>query len=73
MHYKIQNVIISGITPISAEIVREGNEQGIFNTAFPYEAMEMVVVYMYTNFDQDMEHLSNEEQIERMKALASAR
>lgn len=70
LHNKIQNAIISSITPILAEIVHEGNEQGVFDTPFPYESMEMVIVYMSTIFEQDMEQLSKEKQIERMKALA---
>ncbi|HEX3029965.1 MAG TPA: TetR/AcrR family transcriptional regulator [Clostridia bacterium] len=54
MHQKIQKVILNGVTPILADIIREGIEQGLFSTPFPYESMEMVIVYANTVFDDDM-------------------
>ncbi|TCZ75480.1 TetR/AcrR family transcriptional regulator [Paenibacillus albiflavus] len=69
MHQKIQKVIINGITPILAEIIREGIEQGLFSTPFPYECMEMVVTYANTVFDGDMVQMTNEELVIRMQAF----
>lgn len=69
MHQKIQKVIINGVPPILTEIICEGIEQGIFNTPFPYECMEMVVVYMNTVFDDDMVEMTNEERATRMQAF----
>src|SRR5690606_7185311 len=37
MHQKIQKVIIHGVPPILTGIIREGIEQGMFNTPYPYE------------------------------------
>ncbi|MBP2653463.1 MAG: TetR family transcriptional regulator [Firmicutes bacterium] len=54
MHQKIQQVIITGVTPILTEIIREGIEQGLFSTPFPYECMEMLVTYANTVFDADI-------------------
>lgn len=68
MHQKIQKVMISGITPILADIIREGIEQGLFNTPFPYECMEMVVIYANTVFDHEFE-LTQEELATRMHAF----
>lgn len=69
MHQKIQKVIINGVPPILTEIIIEGIEQGVFNTPFPYECMEMVVVYMNTIFDDDMVEMSSEERTTRIQAF----
>lgn len=69
MHQKIQKVIINGLPPILTAIIREGIEQGMFSTPFPYECMEMVVIYANTVFDDDMITLTNEERGSRMLAF----
>lgn len=69
MHQKIEKVIIAGVTPILAGIIEEGIEQGVFNTPFPYECMEMVVTYMNTVFDHDMVPMTQEEHTKRLQAL----
>lgn len=69
MHQKIQKVIINGVTPILTGIIREGIEQGLFNTPYPYECMEMVVIYANTVFDEDMVPMTKEERISRIQAF----
>lgn len=69
MHQKIQKVIINGVPPILTGIIREGIEQGLFNTPFPYECMEMVVAYTNTVFDDDMVNMTNEERASRIQAF----
>ncbi|MGG4090910.1 TetR/AcrR family transcriptional regulator [Paenibacillus lautus] len=69
MHQKIQKVIINGLPPILTAIIREGIEQGMFSTPFPYECMEMVVIYANTVFDDDLITLTNEERGSRMLAF----
>ncbi|NIK79890.1 AcrR family transcriptional regulator [Paenibacillus castaneae] len=69
MHQKIQRAIISGITPILSEIIREGIQQGLFHTPYPYECMEMVVIYANTVFDDDMVQMTNEERASRIQAF----
>jgi len=69
MHQKIQKVLINGVTPILADIIREGIAQGLFNTPFPYECMEMVMIYANTIFDDDMVPMTNEELAQRAQAL----
>ena len=54
MHQKIQKVIVNGVTPILTEIIQEGIEQGLFNTPYPYECMEMIVTYANTVFDDEI-------------------
>ncbi|MBP2242961.1 AcrR family transcriptional regulator [Cytobacillus eiseniae] len=69
MHQKIQKVIINGVPPILTEIIREGIDQELFNTPYPYECMEMIVAYTNTVFDDDIVHLTNEELASRIKAF----
>ncbi|PJO42304.1 TetR/AcrR family transcriptional regulator [Lysinibacillus xylanilyticus] len=69
MHQKIQKVIINGLPPILTEIIREGIEQGLFSTPYPYECMEMIVAYTNTVFDDDMVDLSDEERAARIPAF----
>ncbi|MGC6583747.1 TetR/AcrR family transcriptional regulator [Paenibacillus sp. Dod16] len=69
MHQKIHKVIINGVPPILTGIIREGIEQGMFSTPFPYECMEMVVIYANTVFDDDMITLTNEERGSRILAF----
>lgn len=69
MHQKIQKVIIHGVPPILTGIIREGIEQGVFHTPYPYECMEMVVIYANTVFDGDMVVLTEEERLSRMLAF----
>ncbi|GAA0135210.1 TetR/AcrR family transcriptional regulator [Paenibacillus sp. YSY-4.3] len=69
MHQKIHKVIINGVPPILTEIIREGIAQGMFNTPYPYECMEMVVIYANTVFDDDMVALTDEERLSRMLAF----
>ena len=69
MHQKIQKIIINNVPSILADIIREGIEQGLFSTPYPYECMEMIVAYTNTVFDDDMVHLTNEERISRILAL----
>ena len=69
MHQKIQKIIINGLTPILSEIICEGIEQGVFNTPYPYECMEMVVTYANTVFDDDMVQMTNEDRVKRIQAF----
>lgn len=69
MHRKIQKFIIGGVPPILTEVIREGIEQGLFSTPFPYECMEMIVIYANTIFDDDIVLLTDEELASRIQAF----
>lgn len=69
MHQKIQKAVIRSVPPILAPIISEGIEQGIFNTPYPYECMEIVVVYATTIFDNDMVEMTEEERMSRILAF----
>ncbi|MFJ5764213.1 TetR/AcrR family transcriptional regulator [Lysinibacillus sp. NPDC093210] len=69
MHQKIQQVIVNEVPPVLTGIIREGIEQGLFNTPYPYECMEMVVAYTNTVFDDAMVNLTNAAFAGRIQAL----
>lgn len=69
MHQKIQKAIVNGVPPILTGIIQEGIAQGVFDTPYPYECMEMVVIYASTVFDGDMVAMTNEERMSRMIAF----
>jgi len=71
MQQKVQKMVISSLSPILAELIREGIEENLFHTDFPYECMEMIVVYAIVVFDGEMVTLSEAEQILRVNALIS--
>lgn len=54
MHQKTEKAILTGVTPILAELIDEGITQGLFHTPYPYESMEMVLAYANTVFGHDM-------------------
>lgn len=53
MHQKIQNMLVSNVTPILAELAEEGNAAGVTNTPFPYQSMEMIMLYASIAFDDE--------------------
>lgn len=69
MHQKIQKIILKEVPPILTEMIHEGIEQGIFHTPFPYECMEMVVIYASAVFDGDLIPLTDEERLSRIMAF----
>lgn len=69
MHQKVQRTILNGLTPILAGIIHEGIEQGLFHTPYPYECVEMLVVYASTVFDGDMLDINQQEYASRAQAL----
>ncbi|GAB2543740.1 TetR/AcrR family transcriptional regulator [Gracilibacillus alcaliphilus] len=71
MHQKIQKLLFTEITPIFAKIIEDGLEEGIFQTDYPYESVEMLLVYAATIFDEATIELTQAEQLQRMMAFAS--
>lgn len=69
MHQKIQKVVLNGVPGILTGIIRQGIEQGMFHTPYPYECMEIILAYTNMVFDGDMVEMSGEERILRVKAL----
>lgn len=53
MHQRQIKSIVSGITPILTKIINEGIEKGLFNTKYPTENVEMILIYSLNAFDID--------------------
>ena len=68
MHQKMQEEMISGITPILTELLEEGITQGTFHTDYPAESIEMVMLYANIMFDDLLEQ-SPEQRQRRMEAF----
>lgn len=68
MHQKIQEKLLSGIVPILADLVEEGNQQGIFHTEYGTEGIEMIMLYANTMFDDLLEQTPQQKQ-QRMQGF----
>ena len=68
MHQKTQMAVLHGVTPILTKLIREGAEAGYFQTPYPRECVEMIMVYSNVFFD-DAAEASEELRDERVQAL----
>ena len=69
MHQKVQKTILNELPPILSGIICEGFEDNLFHTPYPYECVEMLVVYASTVFDGDMLDINQQEYASRAQAL----
>jgi AcrR family transcriptional regulator len=51
-HVRSQQRALAAMIPIMADITREGIREGLFSTRFPEEAVEMILLYAYSVFDE---------------------
>lgn len=56
MHQKIQERMMTEMTPLLTALIEEGIEQGICQTDYPEEAAEMTFLYANTAFDELTEY-----------------
>ena len=68
LHQKMQEKLISGIVPIIAGLIEEGNREGIFHSPYPKEAAEMVMIYSNIAFD-DLAVMSPGEKAQKIQAF----
>lgn len=68
MHQKQFDSIIDNIVPILTKVICEGIEKGIFNTDYPLETVEMILIYTQTVFDSN-NNLSMEETLRKISAF----
>lgn len=52
MHQKLQERMLTGVVPLVAKLIREGQEQGICQTRYPEDVAEMTLLYSTTVFDE---------------------
>ena len=51
LHQKMQERLMDGVVPLLSELIEEGNASKIFNSRYPMEAAEMIMIYANTAFD----------------------
>lgn len=68
MHQKIQEKLLSEVTPLIAALITDGIAQGICQTDYPEEVAEMTFLYSYIAFDDLMEY-NEEEKTKKMAAF----
>jgi AcrR family transcriptional regulator len=68
LHQKMQHSVINGVVPLMEKLIIEGNEAGIFNTKYPADAAEMIIIYSNTAFD-DLASLPPDEMQKKRKAF----
>lgn len=55
LHQKVQDIMISNIALIFEQMIKEGNEQGLFNCSYPFAVADMIITYSYIAFDSTRE------------------
>ncbi len=68
MHQKMRTRLLDGIVPILKELLDEGAKQDIFHTEYGMEAVEMILLYANTVFD-DLAEQSTEQRQQRMQGF----
>lgn len=69
LHQKVQKEMLLTLPSILANIIEDGIKEGIFNTKYPYECMEMLVAYTSMVFDSDFIEMSEQESLNKLIAL----
>ena len=64
-----KKVIMGQVPPILAIVLTDGIEQGLFDTPYPLECMEMVVAYLNTMLDDGVVELTEEQRMDRITAF----
>lgn len=68
LHQKMQERLLSGVVPLIAKLVEEGNADGTFDSKYPDEAAEMIMTYANIAFDE-LAGLSPEEMERKSRAF----
>ena len=69
MHQKSKQIIMKEGPPILAIVLQDGIEQGLFDSPYPLECMEMSVAYLNTLLDDGIIELTEEERRGRIQAI----
>lgn len=69
LHQKVQKEMLATIPGILAQIIEDGNKEGVFTTKYPYECMEILIAYISLIIDGDYIEMSEEENLHRLIAL----
>lgn len=61
MHQKLENMLLGRVNKLVTKIAEDGIKQGIMQTDYPAEAVEMLMTYSYTAFDSMVQYSEEEE------------
>ncbi|MCR4909199.1 MAG: TetR/AcrR family transcriptional regulator [Lachnospiraceae bacterium] len=68
LHQKMHERLLDGVVPLITKLIEEGKDSGIFNTKYPREAAEMIMIYSGTAFDE-LAAISPEETERKIRAF----
>ena len=68
LHQKMQERLLGGVVPLIAQLIEEGNGDGLFDSKYPQEAAEMILLYSSIAFDE-LAELTPEEKERKSKAF----
>ena len=68
LHQKMQERLLGGVVPLIAQLIEEGNTEGLFDSKYPQEAAEMILLYASIAFDE-LAGLTPEEKERKSKAF----
>lgn len=69
MHQKTITGVVMGLTPIMADIVKEGIEAGDFTTPFPEQIIQIMLTASLTLTDEGIFSFTKEEQVQLIEAI----
>lgn len=69
MHQKAKQIIFQNVPPILADIIVDGIAQGLFETPYPLECMEMMLSCLDTILDDDVCRLTKEQRLAKVQAF----
>ncbi|MGN1168368.1 MAG: TetR/AcrR family transcriptional regulator [Lachnospiraceae bacterium] len=62
MHQKLENRLLGPVNKLITKIAEDGIKEGIMQTDYPAEAVEMIMIYSYSAFDSMVQYSEEEEQ-----------
>ncbi|HOO27718.1 MAG TPA: TetR/AcrR family transcriptional regulator [Lachnospiraceae bacterium] len=68
LHQKSRQQLVKEITPVLTELLLEGIREGLFDTEYPKESIEMTLIYVQEVFD-DTQEANEEEMQDRVSAF----
>lgn len=69
MHQKTKRIIFQRVPPIMTDILKDGITEGVFETQYPLECMEMALSYLDIMLDDDMFELTEEQRQDKILAF----
>lgn len=69
MHEKVNQTILDEVAPLLAEIIEDGNEEGVFSSSYTLDTVEMLVLYANYSFDYSFNQLEETVQTRKKEAF----